>query len=334
MSRRTFLPIVLGLMMLACSMPALAGPAPTPVVVNVVATRAAPPAPAEPAGLIVYTCFLDGYDQICLMNLGAPGPADGSNQRRLTTTHATDFYPSLAPGGGFIVFSSRRDGQFNIYRMDVDGNNQTRLTNQSPASSGPGDNYAPAVSPDGMKIVYISTAGGSQDVWLMGVDGSGPARLTDWPGEEYDPTWSPDGSRIAFTGDRSGVHELYVMDASGANVRQVTNGSGQRESGRNDWSPDGLTLSFYAGLISDKNIFTVPADCAGCTPDRFGQLTSGGNNKAPSYSPDGGWIVFAAGNATGDKNNDIYIMRVDGSDRRQLTHNPYAEWQPRWGANP
>jgi TolB protein len=320
--RRKLLPAIAIVVTLACTMPIFDSAPAGPVVITVVAT----PDPAlrtEPTGLIVYTCFPEGFDQICLMN------ADGANQRRLTTNRATDFYPSLAPGGapggGYIVFSSRRGGAFDIYRMDTDGANVTRLT------TGFGDNYAPAVSPSGAQIVFVSTVLGTEDLWLMDAGGGNAVRLTDWPGHEIDPSWSPDGAQISFTSNNSGTNELYVIGAAGANVRQVTSGSGQRESGRNDWSPDGLTLAFYAGLLRDKNIFAVPASCTSCPSTQIAQITSGGNNKAPSYSPDGAWIVFAAGNETGDKTNDIIIMRIDGSDRRQLTTAPYAEWQPRWG---
>src|SRR5690606_23476479 len=54
----------------------------------------------------------------------------------------------------------------------------------------------------------------------------------------------------------------------------------------------------------------------------------GRHNKAPSFSPDGQWIAFAS-NLRGD--NNVFIMRVDGSDWRQLTTQPSADWQPRWG---
>ena len=95
---------------------------------------------------------------------------------------------------------------------------------------------------------------------------------------------------------------------------------------------DGSTLAFYAGDPGDKDIFLVPVECAeqveGCGPDALTRLTEGGNNKAPSFSPDGQWIAFAS-TLRGD--NNVFIMRVDGSDWRQLTTQPSADWQPRWG---
>jgi Tol biopolymer transport system component len=46
-----------------------------------------------------------------------------------------------------------------------------------------------------------------------------------------------------------------------------------------------------------------------------------------SISPDGQWIAFDS-NRRG--NMDIWIMRKDGSDLRQLTTHPAHDWTPRW----
>lgn len=274
---------------------------------------------APVGGLIVYTCFVDGSDEICLMD------ADGSEQRQLTSEVATDFYGALSPDGQTIVFSTRRDGQFEIYTMDLMGQNLTRLTENR------GDNYAPSYSPDGSRIAYISTVTGDQNVWIMNADGSNPIQITDRPSEEYDPTWSPDGTRIAFASGYTGTNELYVINANGTNLVQVTANSEMREGGRNDWSPDGQWLAIYAGPIGEKNVYLIPSACieiGPCGPSQYTRVTTGGNAKAPSFSPDGQWIAFAGGPT---KNNDIFIIKRDGTGLQQLTNGTLSEWQPRWG---
>ncbi len=325
MKRTNFVLCILILALLACNAPLAPGlgtPAPadsTPA--N--ATESAVPilsAPSQVGNLIVYTCFANGSDEVCLMN------ADGSDQRQLTSDPATDWYAALSPDGQTIVFSTRRDGQFELYTMDLKGANLKRLTQNH------GDNYAPAYSPDGRRIVFVSTAGGTQDVWVMNTDGSGQTQLTNRASEEYDPVWSPDGKRILFATGAPGANELYVMNADSSGIKQVTSGSDMREGGRSDWSPDGQWIAFYAGSQKEKNIFLMPASCADgdqpCGAGRFKQLTEGGNAKAPSFSPDSQWIAYAAGPT---KNNDIYIMRIDGTGQQQLTNGPLSEWQPRWG---
>ena len=263
-----------------------------------------------PSGKIVYTCFHDGYDEICIMD------ADGSDQRRLTEVKATDFYASLLTDGSSILFSSRRLDGFQVYRMDLDGENVERLTERI------GSLYAPSMSPDGQTIVFAREREGSQNIWVMDSDGSNPRALTESGWDDIDPEWSPDGTQISFASNRSGSRQLYVMDADGSNVRKVTPDLPDM-GGRNDWSPDGRTLTFYAGALYDRNIYLIDID-----GNNLRQLTDGGDNLGPSFSPVGNWIVFTSFR---DGNNEIYIMNIYGGQVTRLTQNAWSEWQPRWG---
>lgn len=288
----------------------------------IVALNPVTPAPtrapfAFAESLIVYVCYINGIDEICLMN------GDGSNQRQVTTSRMTSFYPSLSPDNHQIVFSMMDNNDFEIYVMNLDGSNLRQLTDDRV------DNYAPDFSPDGSKIVYV-TYDEDQDIYVMNSDGSGIVRLTDSGSEDLDPTWSPDGTQISFASTRSGTKELFVMNADGTDVRQITYGASI--GGRNDWSHDGRFLTYYAGDTGDKNIYLVSTTCAmpdalpGCYVPPI-RLTNGGNNKGPSFSPNGEWVVFAANHGT---DNDIYMIRLDGTHLTQLTFNNYSEWQPRW----
>ena len=266
--------------------------------------------PALP-GMIVYVCYLDGFDEICQMN------TDGGGQVRLTASPSTDFYPSPSPAGAAITFSSRRDGRFEIYILDLNNGLQRRLTDQI------GSAFAPEISPDGQLIAFTNARDGNQSIWIMNVDGTDPKPLTDDRGEDIDPTWSPDGRSIAFASNRSGQGtQLHVIDLASREIRAVTNGV-RGIGGRSDWSPDGTTLAFYAGPPGAREIFFVNTDGS-----NLRQITTGGDNLAPSFSPDGNWFVFTSVR-TG--NNEIFRMRVDGQEVIQLTNNDHADWQPRWG---
>jgi Tol biopolymer transport system component len=59
------------------------------------------------------------------------------------------------------------------------------------------------------------------------------------------------------------------------------------------------------------------------------QMTFGGNNASASYSPDGQWIVYNS--LRNDNQADLFIMRADGHQTRQLTAFPEPDWQPEWG---
>jgi Tol biopolymer transport system component len=257
-----------------------------------------------PSGKIVFTCFIEQIDQICLMN------ADGSGRTQLTDFEATTFYGSLSPDGETVYFSSRQSGNFEIYSIAVDGGRAHRLTN------GIGGLYAPELSPNGEKIVFTN---GNQGIWIMDANGDDPHALTDRG--DVDPTWSPDGSMIAFASARTGDRQLFIMNADGSNVRQVTNLD--HMGGRSTWSPDGTRLAFYAGPFEGHEIYAVNADGTGLV-----QLTHGGDNLGPSWSPDGNWIAFTSFR---DGNNEIYVMHPDGTEQTRVTNTAISDWQPRWG---
>ena len=257
-----------------------------------------------PTGKIVYVCYINQIDQICIMN------ADGTGRRQLTNLPSTAFYPSLSPNGQTVYFSSNQTGNFEIYSIGVDGNGLQRLTN------GIGSLYAPELSPDGEGIIFTNNGSG---LWVMNPDGSDPHAITFQ--DDIDPTWSPRGSMIAFASNRQGQRQLFVSNASGKKVDKVTDL--RQMGGRSSWSPDGTKLVFYRGREGDRDIYVINVDGSGLQ-----RLTDGGDNLGPSWSPDGNWIAFTSFR---DGNNEIYIMRPDGSRETRLTNSPTSDWQPRWG---
>jgi len=76
---------------------------------------------STPSGKIVFACYTNQIDQVCIMN------ADGTGRKQLTNFPATAFYPSLSPDGQTIYFSSHQSGNFEIYSIDINGNGLQRL---------------------------------------------------------------------------------------------------------------------------------------------------------------------------------------------------------------
>jgi len=268
----------------------------------------------EHIGLIIFTCTRGDYNQLCLIN------ADGTGYQQLTDLQANSYYPVYSPLGGSIVYASNQDGGvFDLFLFIFEGSRLTRLTKLI------GNVISPTYSPDGKKVLFANRAGeGPTSLWTVENTGENANILYAGPNTIVAADWSPDGSTIAFVMAVSGPddYEVFLMGADGSNVRQLTYGL-PGIGGSLDWSPDGKYLLIYAGPQGDRNIFLINVQ-----QETAAQLTNGGNNAASAFSPDGQWIAFNSLRNNGQA--DIFIMRPDGTDLRQVTDNPEPDWQPQW----
>lgn len=132
-------------------------------------------------------------------------------------------------------------------------------------------------------------------------------------------------NQIVFYSENPDAPGLWVMDASGRNRRYLGNSrsliaqyEALREKER--YSPDEQYYLFVREAGSPQIFYTVPDDPRlGPMPPK--QLTDmSGTSYDPVWSPDGGLIAFTSNQ---DQSDDIWIVRPDGSGRRNLTENRY-----------
>ena len=265
-------------------------------------------------GRLIFTCTRGDYNQLCTVN------ADGTSYQQLTDLEAHSYYPVYSPLGGSVVYASNQNGGvFDLFLFVFTGEKLLRLTEQI------GNVLSPSFSPDGTRILFANRAAeGPTSLWTVDTTGENPDLLYAGPNTIVAADWAPMGNRIAFAMavDQPDAYEVFIMDADGSNLRQLTRGL-PGIGGSLDWSPDGKSLLIYAGAAGDKNIFLVNVDAETAV-----QLTNGGNNAASSFSPDGQWIAFNS--LRNNDQADIFIMRPDGTDVRQVTNDPEPDWQPQW----
>ncbi|HUE97768.1 MAG TPA: hypothetical protein VMN99_00860 [Anaerolineales bacterium] len=268
----------------------------------------------EHIGRLIFTCTRGDYNQLCMIN------ADGTDYLQLTELEAHSYYPVYSPLGGSVVYASNQNGGvFDLFLFIFDGARLLRLTENI------GNVISPSHSPDGSRILFANRAAeGPTSLWTIDTTGENADLLYAGPNTIVAADWAPAGNRIAFAMalDQPDAYEVFTMNEDGTNVQQLTRGL-PGIGGSLDWSSDGRHLLIYAGPQGDKNIFLIDVDA-----QTAAQLTNGGNNAACSFSPDGQWIAFNS--LRNNDQADIFIMRPDGSDVRQVTSDPEPDWQPQW----
>jgi TolB protein len=131
-------------------------------------------------------------------------PADGGEEKRLTTAKGLDDGPEFSPDGKQIYFNSDRTGLMQIWRISAaDGSNQEQVTSDD------SNNWFPHLSPDGKRMLFLTY---DKDVKEHPEDKDVQLRILNLETKKIDvlaklfggqgtinvPCWSPDGKRIAF----------------------------------------------------------------------------------------------------------------------------------------
>lgn len=178
---------------------------------------------------------------------------------------------------------------------------------------------APATFPgENGKILMSETVNSSGN--LYAVDPSNGAYTVLASGTRS-PAASPDGTKIAFS--RGG--NVWVMNADGSGQTQLI--IGWVFNSMPAWSPDGTQIAFISNLDeTGSKLYVMDAD--GQNSQRITSSDVVRNDTAPDWSPDGNWIAFTSFR---DGNNEIYVVRPDGSRETRLTNNFISDWQARWG---
>jgi TolB protein len=256
---------------------------------------------------------------------------DASETVRLTTTKAVETSPAVSSDGLRIAFGRRKD---ELWTMDGRGAFQRRLLRARPRSVRYATTGAPSWTPDAQFVYFHRSAQGPNEIcgWIYRIraDGRGLRQVTRGVGLDTAPAVSPDGRRIAFiTGGCQPTSEccsVGVVDPAGRPARELAKLPDRFTYEEIAWSPDGSRVALeVSDLDTDPlGIFVARRDGSGLR-----RLTPRGiYGEDPAWSPDGESIAFAAWTVT--RSYDLYTIRSDGGELRQVTRTPGTEHSPDW----
>jgi len=132
-------------------------------------------------------------------------------------------------------------------------------------------------------------------------------------------TVSPDHKTLIF--DLQGM--LYTMPASGGKATRIT--APELEASHPNWSPKGDLVAIQSYSGGTFHIWTMKPDGSGLK-----QITSGhGDDREPSFSPDGSTIAFASDRAF-KGSYDIWTVELSSGALKQWTSAADDEYEPAW----
>jgi WD40-like Beta Propeller Repeat len=292
--------------------------------------------------------YFNGYDP----NIGASGITwseiysinpDGSDLTQITnfSNNGTKNIRTIEPCFNYdtsrIAYGSNKDifdPYFGLYSMNFDGTSAFRVAS--------GSLYSECFHSSGYKeftqvAQYLFESRKFNGTNYYGVissiheDGFVGTLHTTYPsdGDCREPFAVKPFIKVLYTSDKTGAREIYIMDNYGANKRQLTFDGLQKSNPRS--SPDATKIVFVSklnsGTIDHSEIFIMNID--GSNILQLTNYSAGGTiskvTGSPVFSPDGQKIIYTS-NESG--NNQIYIMKIDGTEKQKLTSTNMKVFNP------
>ncbi len=243
-------------------------------------------------------------------------PLPAGSPRRLADVTGHD--GAFSPDGRQLVYATGKD----LFLAKSDGSEPRKLL------TAPAIPYSLRFSPDGARIRFtaVDSQLNASSLWEAKADGTGlHALLPGWrnPPSESHGRWTPDGAYYLFTHSDASGSNIWALPEHQGLLRKGSSTPVQLTTGPLDFdgaSPTTGHQIFVYGLQPRGELVSYDT-----RSQKFVPYLSGISVQEVAFSPDGQWVTYVT-----IPEGTLWRIRVDGSERLQLTYAPMYTSLPRW----
>ena len=240
------------------------------------------------------------------------------------TQDSDNRFASYNKDGTKIIFETNRDGHWQIYTMNIGGDRQKRLIKSN------SNDRRPTWHPYKDIILFESDRTGQSEIYKYDLDTRKTSViLLSLHGNKTHAQFAPNGVEFIFNLEGTEKDfDIYIAHSKGKKPKKIVDDAFMNLNPR--YSPRGDNILYSSNKNNERETDVIYLYNY-ITNERSRLSYFKDHSFNPNWSFDGREVAYAA--SIKDETSEIFTMRNDGIDKKQITFNNTEDILPSWSPN-